>query len=130
MRSIFAPLDVRLLSENKTDDEIYNVVQPDLIVVCDPAKVDGKGLKGSPDLAIEILSKSTAKKDKTVKKQLYEKAKVKEFWIVDPLLEYVEVYLLDEQYNYVPPAVYGNEDTIHVSLFEQLDIDLTAIFAN
>ncbi|MEQ8221807.1 MAG: Uma2 family endonuclease, partial [Candidatus Eremiobacterota bacterium] len=56
-----APFDLRL-SENKLDgdDKIYDVVQPDIMVVCDSSKISYKGCKGSPDIVIEVLSLSTA----------------------------------------------------------------------
>ena len=58
-----APFDVRLFQENDKHDEIDTVVQPDIVVVCDDKKLDDKGCQGAPDLIIEIISQSTAKKD-------------------------------------------------------------------
>jgi Uma2 family endonuclease len=59
-----APFNVRLSLNNDTDaDKIVNVVQPDICVVCDPAKLDKYGCMGSPDLVVEVLSPSTLKKD-------------------------------------------------------------------
>ncbi len=74
-----APIDVFLLN-NENDEE--TVVQPDILVVCDPAKLIPEGIKGAPDFIIEILSPSTASKDLEIKKVLYEKHGVKEYWIV------------------------------------------------
>ena len=71
-----APLDVFLES---------GVVQPDLVVVCDPAKKSDRGVEGAPDLVVEILSPSTAGKDVTRKWWLYEAAGVPEYLIVDPV---------------------------------------------
>jgi len=70
-----APLDVFLPS---------GVVQPDLVVVCDPAKKSPRGIEGAPDLVVEILSPSTAGKDLTRKRWAYEAAGVPEYLIVDP----------------------------------------------
>lgn len=70
-----APLDVFLPS---------GVVQPDLVVVCDPAKKSPRGVEGAPDLVVEILSPSTASKDMTRKRWAYEEAGVPEYLIVDP----------------------------------------------
>jgi len=73
-----APFDVRL-SDNKqqSDNYIETVVQPDIVVICDPEKIDRRGCKGAPDLVIEILSPSTGGKDLTVKYDLYERHGVK-----------------------------------------------------
>jgi Uma2 family endonuclease len=60
------------------------VVQPDLVVVCDPAKKSERGIEGAPDLVVEILSLRTAGKDNTRKRWLYEAAGVTEYLIVDP----------------------------------------------
>jgi Uma2 family endonuclease len=73
-----APFDVRLLEGEEEDGEVRTVVQPDIVVVCDPSKLDEKGCKGSPDLIMEILSPSTASKDYITKLNLYEKNKVSE----------------------------------------------------
>ena len=86
---LFAPFDVRLLVENKQEDVINNVVQPDLSIVCDKEKLDDKGCNGAPDMIIEILSPSSVKLDRWKKFQLYEKAEVKEYWLVDPINESV-----------------------------------------
>lgn len=59
-----APFDVRLLESDELVDDIETVVQPDILVVCDNEKFDNKGCKGAPDIVIEILSPSTASKDK------------------------------------------------------------------
>ena len=74
-RAFVAPVDVFLGD---------NTVQPDLLVVCDPAKVSERGIEGAPDLVVEILSPSTAGKDLTRKRWAYEAARVPEYLIVDP----------------------------------------------
>ena len=70
-----APTDVYLES---------GVVQPDLLVVCDPAKLSSRGIEGAPDLVVEILSPRTAGKDLTRKRWTYEAAGVPEYLTVDP----------------------------------------------
>lgn len=61
-----------------------NVVQPDILVVCDPAKLSARGVEGPPDLVVEILSPRTAGKDMVRKRWTYEEAGVPEYLIVDP----------------------------------------------
>ena len=73
-------------------DDDNNVV-PDLMIVCDPEIIKDKGIYGVPDLIVEILSPSTAQRDKLSKRALYEKYGVKEYWIVNPFDKSVEVYL-------------------------------------
>jgi len=74
-QAFHAPIDVFLGD---------TVVQPDLVVVCDPDKVTGRGVEGAPDLVAEILSPGTAGRDLTRKRWLYEAAGVKEYLILDP----------------------------------------------
>ncbi|MGZ4106887.1 MAG: Uma2 family endonuclease, partial [Tumebacillaceae bacterium] len=64
-KSFVAPFDVRLFAEDKSDEEIINFVQPDISIICDKNKLDHKGCLGAPDLVIEVLSPSTAKKDRS-----------------------------------------------------------------
>ena len=69
--------------------------QPDGMVVCDPDKVKADGVHGAPDLAVEVLSPSTAKNDRGHKKDVYERHGVREYWIVDPANRAVEQYVLE-----------------------------------
>lgn len=123
-----APFDVRLPQGDEKDEEIDNVVQPDLVVVCDRSKIDKRGCKGAPDLIVEILSYSTAKKDLNEKFNLYEKSGVKEYWVVFPGDEVVEVYQLDENMKYVKTGTYQNSSRIKVGILPELEIDLSPVF--
>ena len=85
-----APFDVFLPDASDED----TVVEPDVLVVCDPDKVQDDGVHGAPDFVAEILSDSTAYKDLGVKKQLYEASGVREYWIIHPLTRVVSVFIL------------------------------------
>jgi len=77
-----APFDVRLFPEADKSDRA--VVQPDVLVICDEKKLaDGKACLGAPDFVVEVTSKSTKGKDFREKKALYERAGVREYWIVE-----------------------------------------------
>ncbi|QCJ43861.1 Uma2 family endonuclease [Bacillus sp. S3] len=123
----FAPFDVRLLTENKHDNEINNVVQPDLSIVCDQEKLDDRGCNGAPDMIIEVLSPSSVKLDRWKKFHLYEKAGVKEYWLVDPVNESVEIHLLIGDY-YKFQGVFTKDDSISVHVLTGLELDLNQIF--
>lgn len=109
------------------DSDGGDYVEPDITVICDPSKILHKGCVGAPDMVIEVLSPSTVKKDKSVKLRSYRKAGVRECWIVDPLNQFVEVYLLSDE-DTVFPTVYNKDDTVTVSVLEGLDINLRDIF--
>ena len=127
-RVYVAPFDVRLPEGNEKEEGIKTVVQPDLVVVCNQAKLDDKGCLGPPDLIVEITSPSTASKDLKEKFALYERMGVKEYWIINPTDETVMVFLLDPQGQYGRPAVYSKEDTIQVGILDELSIPLKDIF--
>lgn len=93
-RMYFAPFDVLLPEGKEDDDEVDTVVQPDLVVYCDRSKLTTAGARGAPDLALEILSPSTSKKDQHEKFELFQGKGVREYWIVDPVGEWLCVYRL------------------------------------
>ena len=116
-RAYMAPFDVRLFPPKDDDDgSDKTVLQPDVLVVCDPRKLaDGKACKGAPDFVVEVASKGTKGKDFGDKKSLYEKAGVGEYWVVDA----------EAVYRYAP--VDGKyEETIH-DLEESLEIEVGAL---
>ncbi|MCK4797753.1 MAG: Uma2 family endonuclease [Spirochaetes bacterium] len=123
-----APFDVRLPEADESDEDIETVVQPDIIVVCDEAKLDKKGCRGAPDLIIEITSPSTSKKDLKEKFFLYEKHGVKEYWIANPLEKFVMVYKLESNKKYGKPEIYVSDEKIKVGIIKGLIIDLNFVF--
>lgn len=105
-----APFDVRLTTSGANgDQQIQTVVQPDICVVCDPAKLDDRGCVGAPDWIIEILSPGNTARDTKTKFDLYEESGVREYWIVYPGQNTVTAYILvNEQYKltgeYIEPG--------------------------
>jgi Uma2 family endonuclease len=93
-RVYVAPFDVRLPNAVEDDDLIDTVVQPDVLVVCDLKKVDTRGMRGAPDWVAEVLSPYTARHDQVVKLPVYERAGVREVWLVDPIERTLAVYQL------------------------------------
>jgi Uma2 family endonuclease len=104
-RALVAPLDVRLPQAGEADETVDSVVQPDLLVVCDPAKLDRRGVRGAPDWIIEVLSPATAVHDQVVKRALYERAGVREYWLVHPLDRVLMIYRLQH-------GAYGKPDVV------------------
>jgi Uma2 family endonuclease len=94
-RAYVAPFDVRLPRGNEADAEVDTVVQLDVLVVCDPAKLDDRGLRGAPDWVIEVLSPATAGHDQTRKLAAYERAGVPEVWLVHPSDLVLTIYRLE-----------------------------------
>ena len=125
----YAPFDVRLPQNGETEnDKIFTVVQPDICVVCDPSKLDDYGCLGAPDLIVEILSPSTGRRDLSEKFALYEKSGVREYWVVYPKDETVQVFLLQDDGTYDAGTVYEREGKVPVHIFDGYEIDLQDIF--
>lgn len=104
-----------------------NIVQPDLLVVCDKSKITEKNIQGAPDLVVEILSPSTALKDKREKKALYERFGVREYLIVYPAEELVErVVLTDGCYGVAD--LFGWEEVLTSAIFPELRLNLWEVF--
>jgi Uma2 family endonuclease len=117
-RLYIAPTDVKLADDT--------VVQPDLLVVCDAAKLRVTHIEGAPDLAIEVLSPSNYMHDRIRKLHRYARAGVKELWIADPAGT-VEVYWLDGR-TYRLVSALTAEETLKSTLFPDLSVDLRDVF--
>ncbi|RJP24619.1 MAG: Uma2 family endonuclease [Candidatus Omnitrophota bacterium] len=115
-----SPIDV-VLSE-------YDVVQPDIVVVCDPNKVTEKNIQGAPDLVVEVLSPSTTKKDRREKRNLYEKHGVKEYLLIDPDGLYVERYLLQENGRYAIGEIIDAQEKLAFQSLPGVEVELKEVF--
>ncbi len=123
-----APFDVRLPEGEEADDEIMTVVQPDISVICHPARLDIRGCRGAPDFVVEIISPSTAGKDQIQKVTLYEKHGVKEYWLVHPGDRLITVRHLDAEGRYGIPKIHEAKGLLAVHTLPDLEIDLDSVF--
>ena len=144
IRSYLKEKRCKVVYETKVYLDESNRFIPDLSVVCDRKKIKPNGIYGAPDLIIEILSPSTRKNDLSVKKDIYEKYGVKEYWLVDPAGETVDVYILqngkymlDNSYHNYTPEEWENLDdkeradtklSLKVSLYDDFEINVKDIF--
>jgi len=124
-----APFDVRLnADQNLPHHEIYTVVQPDIVVICNKDILDDLGANGAPDLIVEILSPSTIKKDYTEKFNLYEENGVKEYWIANPEGRSLQIFHLEND-KYIELETYEEKvEVISSKLFTDLKIEMTDVF--
>jgi len=126
-----APYDVILPENNESEKSASTVVQPDIAVICDKFKIKTHGCVGAPDLIIEILSPATSKKDMTVKFELYERHRVKQYWLVHPKDKYAMVFKLDSKTNrYGRPDIYLQKAKIKVGILKDLVVNLDDVFKN
>lgn len=131
-RVFHAPFGVRLFEEkNDKPENIQTVFEPDISVICDLNKLDKYGCKGAPDFIIEVLSPSTQKHDRIIKLQQYQRAGVKEYWIISPEDETVQIFLLDNTQNILfPVELYEKNDIAKVNTLEGCFIELKKVFNN
>ncbi len=128
-----APSDVRFPTneKSKSNKQIYTVVQPDIYVVCDLSKLDDRGCLGAPDLIIEIVSPKNSKRDIKDKFEIYQQYGVREYWIVNPNEEYVNVFVLDEKQKFKLVGMFANDEKIPVNIFDgNFEVDLSEVFLN
>jgi Uma2 family endonuclease len=104
-----------------------NIVQPDLLVVCDKDKITEKNIQGAPDLIVEIISPSTALKDKREKRYLYERFGVREYLIVYPVEELVERFLLGDG-RFETAEIFGWDEVLPLAIFPELHLNLWEVF--
>ena len=115
-----APLDVELGDE---------AVQPDLLFIAAARRsIVRDRVYGAPDLVIEVLSESTAVRDRLAKRRLYARHGVREYWIIDPESRTVEVLRLTGR-RYGPAAVFGIGDVIASGVLPGLRLTVRAVFA-
>jgi Uma2 family endonuclease len=125
-RPFIAPVDVRLPRKDETDAAIDTVVQPDVLVVCDLSKIDRRGVRGAPDWLLEVLSPSTAAHDQIAKRRTYERAGVREYWLVHPGDRTLTVYVLDNG-QYGRPEIYELKDATPVGVLPGVSISWDAL---
>jgi Uma2 family endonuclease len=117
-----APFDVRLPDGDEADEAIATVVQPDLLVVCDPAKLDERGCRGAPDWIVEVLSPGSAGHDQIRKLALYERHGVREYWLAHPVDRVVTVYRLEDG-AFACPSVHEMQGSLRCKACPEVEID-------
>jgi len=125
-----APFDVRIPRKSKDDKDIITVVQPDICVICDPAKLDDKGCLGAPDIVVEILSPGNNKKEGVNKYEVYEEAGVKEYWIVMPGPKAFFQYTLNKEVRYISSRPLTLGDSVTTPLLPGFVLDLDDLFGH
>lgn len=119
---------------------------PDVFIVCDKGKIHHDGIYGAPDFVAEVLSPSTMRRDRGVKKDAYERAGVREYWLINPIDKSIEVHILRDGKFYLDNVYVIYEDwewkkltpaekeeatlKLKVSLYDDLIVDIREVFEN
>jgi Uma2 family endonuclease len=120
-----APFDVQLKNEK---EEYDSKVIPDITLICDKSGLNDKNYIGVPTLIVEILSPSNQSHDLITKMNLYQRFGVKEYWIVNPKLNSIQIYGLNEDGSYEQVGVYKNNEVASSGIFSDLNVNLDDIF--
>lgn len=121
-QALAAPMDVRLSD--------FDVVQPDLLVVCRPEQLQPTHIAGQPRLIVEILSASTTRHDRIRKMNLYAASGVEEYWLVSPQHAMVEVFHLREQHYVLRGSYDDSHEVVASPSFPDLEIRLNDLFGS
>ena len=122
-KALVAPVGVRLPKSNEANEFVRTVFEPDVLVVCDPSKIDKSGIRGAPDFIIEVLSPSTARFDQIQKRKAYELAGVQEFWLVDIPGGVLTIYRYTEG-AFAPSEIVCAQGVIAITALPGLALDL------
>lgn len=112
-----APFAVFLNQDDK------NYVEPDISVICDPAKLNDKGCTGAPDWIIEVVSPGSRRTDYFTKLFKYRTAGVREYWIVDPEKDRILVYDFETE----DTGDYTFSDTVKAGIYDDLQVDFSSL---
>lgn len=118
-----APVGVRLPKRNEADADVRTVFEPDILVVCDVSKIDAKGVRGAPDVIIEVLSSSTASFDQVEKRHAYDRAGVRELWLIDVAGGVLTIYR-HNGLKFDPPEIVRATGIVLLHALEGLPLDL------
>jgi Uma2 family endonuclease len=120
-----APYDVRLFYEDGESDD--TVVQPDISVICDKTKLGPEGCRGAPDMVAEILSPSNTAIEMQRKFDLYRRAGVREYWVLDPETKTLQIHRFEPEQTFT--RSYNAADTAPAGIFSGLEITLKNVFS-
>lgn len=118
-KPFIGPTDVKLSDRD--------VVQPDLLIVCDPTKITPSHIEGAPDVVVEVFCPDTSTKDLREKKALYERAGVKEYVVVAPQSHYA-IRFLNSADGFDKGTVFGPDQMLVVATLEGVEVPLWEVF--
>ncbi len=108
-----------------------DVIQPDILFITKKREliITEKNIQGAPDLVVEILSDSSRKTDEIIKRKLYERYQIPEYWIIDPEIETVKIYRLSDQgYTRTAELSLESNSTLTTPLLPEWELPLQQLF--
>ena len=123
-----APFDVRFPKDSIADKDIYTVLQPDICVICDQAKLDDKGCVGAPDIVVEILSPGNNKMELLHKYSIYEEFGVKEYWVISSAEKTFLKYTLNKNGKYQSSKLFTLSEKVYSAVLPGFELNLDEVF--
>ncbi|MEZ5442866.1 MAG: Uma2 family endonuclease [Lysobacterales bacterium] len=128
-RAAISPLDVRLPKGEESDERVDTVVQPDVLVVCEPERIDRRGVRGAPSFVLEVLSPSSASHDQIRKRRVYERAGVQEFWLLHPIDGVLTIYRRAARgEGFAPPEIVEAMGTVPLKAVPDCSVDFDDLY--
>jgi Uma2 family endonuclease len=129
-RVFMAPFDVRLIDKSRYDEDVSNVVQPDISVFLDRANLDERGGIGTPDIVVEILIAGNNLTELKEKFQLYEDFGVTEYWVVFADEQSLLRYTLDKNGKYTSGKILTNGEKLTTPILPGFELEMNDVFCN
>ncbi|QQK77637.1 Uma2 family endonuclease [Salicibibacter cibarius] len=124
-----APFDIELKNEEDKDlEKLKKIVIPDLSVICDKTGLHEAKYVGAPTVVFEILSPSNQSHDLVFKLNLYMQYGVKEYWIINPLLNTIQVYVLDDSMQYQQQAIAKDKGMVQSEMLAGFEVDIEKLY--
>ncbi|HLS07931.1 Uma2 family endonuclease [Lentibacillus sp.] len=120
-----APYDIQLYRD---DLDETNIFIPDLSVICDVEGLEENKFVGVPELIVEILSPSNQSYDLVTKMEAYMKYGVREYWVVNPILDAIQVYALTDEQVYQQADIVKNKGVVSSTVLKGFQVDLEDVF--
>ena len=105
-----------------------NYVEPDITVVCDPGRIDDRGLNGAPDMVIEVVSPSSTRMDYMIKLFKYRTAGVREYWVVNPMTRVTDIFYFDDDEEKADGNQVSFDDAITSHIYKDFSIRISDYF--
>lgn len=128
-KALTAPLDIELFGWATKFSEDPNVVQPDVMIICDLEKINKNGkYEGVPALLVEVLSPSTKGRDLVIKLNLYMRSGIREYWVVDPDKNTITQYSFSEEREPVFIDTFRQHEILQSTVFPEMTLKLASLF--
>ncbi|MBE7440024.1 MAG: Uma2 family endonuclease [Spirochaetales bacterium] len=128
-KAYIAPLDVLLAESGDREGSETTVLQPDVLVICDRTRITRRGIRGAPDLVVEVLSPSNTSHDEKNKFRIYERHGVREYWIISPEARVAKQYIAGVEGSFQAAVIFSETQKLPSTVLPGFELDLAEVFS-